>query len=152
MQFHNPIPGVPMPHPVAGVACGLFTRTKLDSDDIDQYQILTDINVWRGQHPHFNKLWRVDCILAYNSGIYVGSGSIVYSSWNFSFQHASIKKKKRIIIGFRVCCVYSNITHLLKFHAPPTWSRGHFLCGRVEHAHWSCSKIAIVTNRLVDGF
>lgn len=45
MQFLIPISGVPMPHPVAGVACGLFTRTKPDSDDIDQYQILTDINV-----------------------------------------------------------------------------------------------------------
>ena len=40
-----PIPGVPMPHAVAGVACGLFSRTKRDSGDIDQYQILTDINV-----------------------------------------------------------------------------------------------------------
>ena len=39
------IPGVPMPHAVAGVACGLFTRTKPDSQDIDQYQILSDINV-----------------------------------------------------------------------------------------------------------
>jgi hypothetical protein len=40
-----PISGVPMPHAVAGVACGLFTRTKPDSQDIDQYQILSDINV-----------------------------------------------------------------------------------------------------------
>ena len=43
--FLVPIPGVPIPHAVAGVACGLFTRTKLDSQDIDQYQILSDINV-----------------------------------------------------------------------------------------------------------
>ena len=34
-----------MPHAVAGVASGLFTRTKPDSHDIDQYQILTDIVV-----------------------------------------------------------------------------------------------------------
>lgn len=40
-----PIPGVPMPSPVAGVACGLVTRTTPDSSDIDRYQILTDINV-----------------------------------------------------------------------------------------------------------
>ena len=39
------ISGVPMPHAVAGVACGLLTRTKPDSQDIDQYQILSDINV-----------------------------------------------------------------------------------------------------------
>ena len=43
--FPVPIPGVPMPHAVAGVACGLFTRIKPDSQDIDQYQILSDINV-----------------------------------------------------------------------------------------------------------
>ena len=34
-----------MPSPVAGVACGLVTRTTPDSSDIDRYQILTDINV-----------------------------------------------------------------------------------------------------------
>ena len=34
-----------MPHAVAGIACGLFARTKPYSHDIDQYQILTDISV-----------------------------------------------------------------------------------------------------------
>ena len=47
-----PISGVPMPHAVAGVACGLFSRTKPDSVDIDQYQILTDINVRPMQLPY----------------------------------------------------------------------------------------------------
>ena len=40
-----PISGVPMSRAAAGVACGLFVRTKPDSDEIEEYQILTDILV-----------------------------------------------------------------------------------------------------------
>ena len=34
-----------MSRAAAGVACGLFVRTKPDSDEIEKYQILTDILV-----------------------------------------------------------------------------------------------------------
>ena len=45
-----PIPGVPMKSAAAGVACGLIVKTKPDSDEIEKYQILTDIMVrWLAQ-------------------------------------------------------------------------------------------------------
>lgn len=44
-----------MSRAAAGVACGLFVRTKPDSDEIEKYQILTDILVTMSN------------ILAYNS-------------------------------------------------------------------------------------
>lgn len=43
--MHPRTPGVPMSRAAAGVACGLFVRTKPDSDEIEKYQILTDILV-----------------------------------------------------------------------------------------------------------
>ena len=43
--FSSIVPGVPMQCAAAGVACGLVVRTHSDSDEIQEYKILTDLNV-----------------------------------------------------------------------------------------------------------